>query len=402
MDRSHNRGSSNYRLWLTSVSLFVMLFVLAACSSGSGGATNPTPGVTATTTTTSAATASPTPAGAASGSTEAPTKPKVPLIDIRMLDRMNGWALTKTQILKTADGGLHWKDVTPSASPITSKAVGRFMDANHAWVVNALESGDSVTIRRTIDGGQSWQATTISSIGPNVIDPPHFVNTQEGWLEIVGSPGAGNEQAEIWHSTDGGLHWSRIYTTAQPGKYLTNEGFKSGLSFKDALNGWATLSSDTGNSLNSGLYVTHDGGKSWMRQAIPEPQNIDAIGTTPPVIFGKTAILPAYLSANGQQKLLLYVSHDGGESWAPTTLVALQAGNVYVIDPSHIWATEVQTGQFFYTSDGGKTWQHSASGPGKIQAMSFNDPANGWAVTESSLLHMTNGGPWNVINYSIQ
>jgi photosystem II stability/assembly factor-like uncharacterized protein len=75
---------------------------------------------------------------------------------------------------------------------------------------------------------------------------------------------------------------------------------------------------------------------------------------------------------------------------------------VYVIDPSHIWATEEQTGQFFYTSDGGKTWQHSASGPGKIQALSFTDPANGWAVTESSLLHMTNGGSWNVINYSIQ
>jgi photosystem II stability/assembly factor-like uncharacterized protein len=96
------------------------------------------------------------------------------------------------------------------------------------------------------------------------------------------------------------------------------------------------------------------------------------------------------------------VTHDGGESWTPTTPVAVDSNNVYVIDPMHIWATESQTGTFYTTSDGGKTWQHSTSNHGKIMQLSFTDTANGWAITESSLLHMTNGGPWNTMNYSIQ
>jgi len=402
MNNVKNKRSLGW--WITSVSLLTLVFVLAACGagSGSGGATTLNPGVTATSTTTGNATSATT-TTSSSGSAQ---KPTVPLTWIRMLDRMNGWALIKTQILKTADGGVHWKDVTPSSSPLTStsQAAGTFMNTQYAWVASSQEDRNTVTIQRTTDGGQNWQATTISVPSPSVFDPPHFINTHEGWLEIItnGGPGAGQESADIWHSTDGGLHWSRIASTDQPNKYFTREGFKSGISFKDTLNGWATLGSDTGRPLNPGLYVTHDGGKSWMREAFPVPQNIDSIGTTPPVLFGNTGILPTYITQAGQQKLLLYVTHDRGETWNPTTPVNVDSRTVYVIDPMHIWATQTQTGQFYYTSDGGKTWQHSTNNPGQIQQLSFVDPTNGWAITQTSLLHMANGGSWNKINYSIQ
>ena len=41
------------------------------------------------------------------------TQPK-PLIAIRMLDAMHGWALTDNSILKTADGSISWQDITPA------------------------------------------------------------------------------------------------------------------------------------------------------------------------------------------------------------------------------------------------------------------------------------------------
>src|SRR5450755_4775134 len=88
---------------LLSFSLFTaLILILAACGTTTPAATpTPTPVAQATV----AATATPPPAQATPSPTTGTTQPAVPLKGIRMLDTQNGWALTASSILKTADGG---------------------------------------------------------------------------------------------------------------------------------------------------------------------------------------------------------------------------------------------------------------------------------------------------------
>jgi len=324
-----------------------------------------------------------------------------------MLDLNNGWALTNTSILRTSDGGTSWHDITPAGATLNNMTRGDFLSTQAAWIAIPNLNGNTVTILRTLNAGQSWNTGFITVPDPAGLDVPHFRNLQEGWIEIItnGGPGAGSESADIWHSTDGGLHWQRIASTDLPASGLSREGFKSGISFRDALNGWATTSSDTGRPQNPGLYVTHDGGKTWQIQKLnfPRGQIPDQMGTTPPVFFGNEGVLPVDITLPGspQFELVLYVTHDGGKTWTDSTPAPVQSNTVYVIDPQHTWVSATLTGTFFVTNNGGQTWQDTKSSPGAIREMSFVDPANGWAIADSMLLHRSNGGPWNRVGYSI-
>src|SRR5581483_2625672 len=101
----HNSSQKKRSLgwWIISIALLIPLLALAACGSSAGSST--AQNTSATTGTSSAS----NPASSVTSDTNAdnaPQKPTVPLTWIRMLDHTHGWAITKTQILKTADGGL--------------------------------------------------------------------------------------------------------------------------------------------------------------------------------------------------------------------------------------------------------------------------------------------------------
>ena len=345
------------------------------------------------------------------------------LLAIRMLNRSDGWALNENAILKTSDGGLHWRCVTPANTQIGMDSRGDFLSDNlHAWVVPTPQSNNnSVTILRTTDGGQSWQSATISDTYPEVGDPPHFINAQEGWIELVanGGPGAGSESVDIFHSTDGGQSWSKIASTDNPGSGLPRGGLKSGISFKDALNGWATGedASDT-----PWLYVTHNGGKTWASQPLPDLPG--AIGTqytsvhydtTPPVFFGDTGLLPVQVQGQLDQGpqaavhgVMLYMTSDGSQSWSTTwkanpdtlTTFLTTPQGLYIADPTHAWAGNQNDGSLYGTSDGGQSWHKLAKNVGQIVSMSFVDDLNGWIFSNNGLLRTTDGGKsWQQMHY---
>src|SRR5262249_28552218 len=121
--------------------------------------------------------------------------PTSPIKALRMFDHSKGWALTDENILLTRDGGQVWKDVTPSGSAYGKYAYGHFMNDKYAWVVSTAQPMDnSVNILRTSDGGQHWQSSTISTSAVSVLDSPHFLTTQEGFLELgIGGSAMGSQ-----------------------------------------------------------------------------------------------------------------------------------------------------------------------------------------------------------------
>ena len=164
----------------------------------------------------------------------------------------------------------------------------------------------------------------------------------------------------------------------------------------------------------AGLSMTSNGGKNWQQQTLPLPKafsNAKLIGdftTTPPVFFGNDGILPTIIFYKAQTYMVLYVTHDGGKTWTPTTPTPINdiSSNIYIADGQHAWFSENTT--FYATSDGGKSWAKVGQTPSEIGGMSFVDANNGWAVgplknKSPLLLHTTNSGKtWQAITYSIK
>src|SRR5438045_4134803 len=175
--------------------LALLISMLGACGTSQNTATGGSP------TATHSATPTPTPIL---------HNPTSPIKALRMLDHSKGWALTDQNILFTTDGGQVWKDVTPSGSAYSKFALGDFMNDRYAWVVSTAQPMDnSVNVLRTSDRGQHWQSSTISANAVTLLDPPHFLTTQEGFLELgIGGSTAGSQGAGIFHTTDGGQNWT--------------------------------------------------------------------------------------------------------------------------------------------------------------------------------------------------
>ncbi len=387
------------------------LILLGACgttgSTSLSQATAVSTNTAQTTTNTPSVTPSPT-LSVMPSPTPVSSKPKLPLTAIRMLDTQNGWALTASSILKTTDGGLYWKDVTPANAGLNQYARGQFLNTQDAWIAIGpanQQEGLGIAILRTMDGGLDWQRSLINDPLVAYVNVPHFLNVQEGWLEGSSTPGAGSARSDIWHSNDGGQTWIKL--SSNKSSSGLNLGYVTGISFRDAQLGIATgnLGAGGDNTVPS-IALTHDGGRTWQTRGLPHllggyvnPGNT----SQPPVFFGNVVVLPVTITTQNGPVLVLYRSNDSGVNWFQTSAAHIQAGNTYVVDLSHAWATDTQSGTFYSTSDGGDHWLLTSNTAYQLYALSFTDAQNGWGVTSHQLLQTRDGGKtWQQIPYTIQ
>ena len=388
--------------WHPLVLILALALLLGACgTTGSISASQPTMVPTR-----SPQSSTSTPSITPSASTVS-SKPAVPLTAIRMLDTQNGWALTANSILKTTDGGLQWNDVTPANAGLNPFARGQFMNTHDAWIAIGpanQQEGPGIAMLRTTDGGLSWQRSVITDPVVSLVDVPHFINVQQGWLGMSSTPGAGSAKSDIWHSNDGGQTWTKLSSNKSfSGLDL---GYVTGISFRDAQMGIATGNRGAGgdNTVPS-VALTQNGGQTWQTTSLPHLLGgyVNPMNTSqPPVFFGNVVILPVTITGQSGPLLVLYRSNDRGLSWFQTSAAHIQAENTYVVDPSHAWATDTQSGKLYSTSDGGNHWSAASNTSYQLNALSFTDPQNGWGVTSNQLLQTTDGGKtWQQIPYTI-
>ncbi len=287
-----------------------------------------------------------------------------------------------------------------------------FIDARHGWAV-----GDRGAIWHTSDGGQRWERqaapTTASLHGVS------FIDERRGW--IVGGaamPYAERGYGVVLRTDDGGLTWLWERRVELP--------FLRSVHFANEKIGFAV--GDGSPLFPSGIYSTHDSGRTWnpiavrgnhgWTAAVFQDQGGVAIsGQGDIVTFNAQQGMPAAvptrhdrlraIASQDRQTLWavgdgsrLWRSVDGGHTWQDESLrldtwrgLDLRA---IACHGSDVWIAGAIGPRLLHSPDAGQTWQAVAidiSAP--ISAMTFVNATDGWAVGQLGCVLVTHDGGQN-------
>jgi photosystem II stability/assembly factor-like uncharacterized protein len=327
------------------------------------------------------------------GDTPSPSQIDAPLVEspsltsIRFLNPLDGWGVTETQIVRTNDGGMTWYNVTPPGLTETGYSAEVFtLDSNTAWVQipdreNYYTSG---FLYRTSDGGMTW----VNIHTPFTASDIHFLDADTGWALADLGVGAGSNAVAVYQTSDGGSTWTRTYTNdpniVEAGNSLPLGGLKAGiapLNMQTAFVYGVIYSSGT-----AYLFRTDDGGATWEQVEVPLPP--DAANYELGIDAGQMRFVSAtdgFLAirfVGDTYRLAIYVTEDGGRSWALTPTFIPEGGSADFLSAEE--AVVYNGNQFFATRDAARTW--SVTPPdvkfGDVFAgMDFVNPAMGWVLT---------------------
>jgi len=235
--------------------------------------------------------------------------------DIFFVDDQNGWMVcevnayqlkTKEEprayLMKTTDGGDHWKRIEIKGFDIDSVLVRAvFSSKDRGWTF-----GDAGQIYTTKDGGNTW--TAVPSPTRYLLLGGIFVDDDRGWLV-----GAG---ATIIQTSDGGDTWSQsnIPQVEKSVRFTAT-------SFVDNRSGWAVGSGGS-------VYRTVNGGRTWQRQQ----------STVDVDLFDVKFVNAVEGWAVGAEGTIIH-TRDGGEHWTTErsgTPHPLE--RVFFSDRNHGWA----------------------------------------------------------------
>jgi photosystem II stability/assembly factor-like uncharacterized protein len=191
-------------------------------------------------------------------------------------------------------------------------------------------------------------------------DAASFVSADEGWaLADVHCVGC----ARLFHTVDGGRHWTAISRPALPGPRIALLGGSVDVYFADARNGYIFTSDHCPGRCVS---VTHDGGRSWHSTALPPVAQ---------VIAGSSYAYALSDSTAGHRSTVLR-NAVGSDRWTRLALPAgayrhwsvLKSSSPYIAAggstiallrqaPDSNNPTRKRLGRLWVSPDSGSTWQ---------------------------------------------
>jgi len=219
------------------------------------------------------------------------------------------------------NGGLTWEPVfddQPVAS-IGSVAINQsnpdiiWVGSGEGNVRNSTSIGGGMF--KSIDGGKSWKLMGLENSERINRIALHPTNPDIAYVAAMGTLWGPNEERGVYKTSDGGTSWDRILyindstgatdikiDTVNPDKLFAGMwqfrrwpyNFKSG-------------------GEGSGLYVTHDGGKTWQQKTEEDGLPTGELGR---MAFSLSAANPKRVYALVEaKKSALLRSDDGGDSW---------------------------------------------------------------------------------------
>ena len=308
------------------------------------------------------------------------------IASLSMLTETDGWAITDQAVVRTNDGGTTWYNVSPPNAGVLGNGFGHtFLDSKHGFLV-VPDSSDPMnkgTLYHTDDGGLTW---TSSSIPFGQCDL-HFLDLMNGWAMVSLGVGAGSNAIAVFQTTDGGTNWTRTFVDDPNVEGASTSiplgGLKNGISALNMQTAWIGGVVYSDNTIY--VYRTDDGGHNWAQINLPLPSNLESggeLGFIDLQFFNSKDAFLGLQAFGNSPKLLVFVSHDSGNSW---TLTPTGIPNGKTMD--FVSATDgfVYNGnQFFATHDAGQTWMvetPSVLFGDSFATMDFVNATTGWVTS---------------------
>ena len=281
-----------------------------------------------------------------------------------------GWASGQAgTIIKTVDGGAHWTPQLGGTPQNEARSIGdlRFVDQRHGFAVQSTGIGDHALLRTT--DGRSWKAsgTVPQHRGDYVFTSP-----------TVGFASTNNE---IRRTRDAGRSWQKVMDCATSvsvnGLTRNTPCSIESLSFPTPQIGYGAGTAPGG---IKGVFIakTTDGGNTWAIWRVLDEESVHQGFTT--FTDPNTGFLCTY---SGQ----FFSTSDGGKSWDGVAGANCAGGaRGKFADPETGWT--LASRRWNYTMDGGRTWASRAiTFPGGVNAFSLPRRDRGYAVGDHGMVY---------------
>ncbi|WP_239104367.1 YCF48-related protein, partial [Streptomyces sp. SID339] len=189
------------------------------------------------------------------------------------VSRDTAWvAGTKGTVLRTADGGRTWREVSPpGAAGLEFRDIEAF-DGRRA-VVLAIGEGDASRVLRTEDGGATWTESFRNTDAKAFYDCMTFFDRRHGLA--MSDPVDG--KFRILSTADGGRSWKVLPSAGMPAAQEGEAGFAaSGQCLVS--NGSRDVWMATGGAARARVLHSADRGRTWRATDAPIPAGDPARG----------------------------------------------------------------------------------------------------------------------------
>ncbi len=291
----------------------------------------------------------------------------------------------------------------------------QFVDAREGWA-----AGDDGVVWHTIDGGKDWERQTTGVRAS--LRSIHFLNAYVGWIAGREELPGGQSSGILLFTNDGGAKWQRALAGSVPGLNFVR--------FVDDKTGYAA--GDGSDQYPGGVFVTRDGGATWVPVAGPRATSwlAGAIGTNGAALAGawsRLAVLkPERVSladvealagralrglcfqgkrgvAVGQGGVVLLNYGTSANDWSYAENTGLspevrQCWDFHAVHGvgGHYWAVGRPGSAVLHSRDNGDHWEMQYTRQTlPLNGVFFLDERTGWAVGEFGVILTTADGGKN-------
>ncbi|MEJ2540136.1 MAG: hypothetical protein P8188_09220 [Gemmatimonadota bacterium] len=280
-------------------------------------------------------------------------------------------------VWKTTDWGVTWLPVSDGYLATGSIGAIRVAPSNpdRVYVGTGSDGIRSNVILgrgayRSDDAGATWQSIGLREVGQIGAVEIHPRDPDVAFAAALGNPFRKNEDRGLYRTRDAGRTWDRVlFTSDSVGAidvelHPTNPDVVYASMWRGERKPWSIISGMEESAREDGIWRSEDGGDSWEYVSLGLPSGL--IGK---IDFAVTPADPDRVYALVETKEPdegLYRSDDAGRSWrlvsnhGPLMDRPFYYTNVDV-DPTDADRVWVSATQFWFSDDGGESWERRST-----------------------------------------
>ncbi len=193
-----------------------------------------------------------------------------------------------------------------------------FQSGANTWVVLGNVTTSPLVVYQSDDNGRTWRSTQIVVPGTDVASSLHVyaVSSKEAWILAGGMPAASQEGWYLFHTVDGGAHWSLLQ--GQGASFLNGDLSSVVMKFSATGAGWIVADSPVVTSATT-IVVDHtlNGGKTWTSTTVQFRPYWGALQIVGPTNIGsqqwKLTVVNKGSGSNSTSRA--FTSIDNGATW---------------------------------------------------------------------------------------